>query len=536
MHGPLGNGSRVAILGGGPAGACAAAALLSSARRLGRIVEVCLYHEDGAPDELAEPLAVDQPTAVRLASLGVGIPQGFLARYFGLAFHGAGASSPLVQVQRPVALVAPGSPAAAFRRLLRGVAAGLGARSVPCRASLLPESSVPPGGRALEVRSRGLVQASECAILAGGVRGGSSAAGEGARGLRGGSCLWLGATRPFPRRFGSWIHLFALPGGSWLWVVPTGQRLFVAGGGEVAQLLDRVMSLQRDGLLPIEIKVERAWSRPWRPAGRLRSEDDRGIFRIGENAGALWPLQAFPAAVRQALRLAEDLLALPPGEDGPERHRVRVRQAEWSAKSRWRLLERAGNLDLGRPASIRAVGWLLEDDTRSPPELPLLGRGFWRRWRRRLRRLRFAPRSGSADTPVPPGLDASLVYVVDDDPASRTLLTQWLAERGVRVRSFADELALPARAARERPGVILLDVVLRRLDGITLLDRLELDPATRRIPVLLMSGADPELGAARPHPHAFLHKPLDLTQLWELLRPLVALPPLGLKVGFDRPA
>ncbi|HUB05532.1 MAG TPA: response regulator [Myxococcales bacterium] len=522
----LGNGSRVAILGGGPAGACAAAALLSCARRLGRIIEVCVYHAPATPDELAEPLVVDQPTVVRLASLGVGVPQTFLTRYQGVAFHGTAAASPLVLVRRPIAAVAPGPPAAAFRRLLRGVAAGLGARLVASRATLLPGSSTDGGP---EIRARGLVQAAERTLVTCGVRDSAGALAGGARGLRPGSCLWLGATRPFPSRFAAWVHVFARPRHEgWLWVAPVGQRLYAGGSGEAPEVVGRLMALQRDGLLPIELAVEHAWSRPWRPR-RGRAREDGGL-RLGEAATALWPLSAFPVAVREALRLAEDLLALPAGEDAAERRRFRSRAAERQAASRWRFLEKGARLDPTRAASIRAFTWMFEDGTSERPAVPLPGPSrLWQRWRRwlrsrRLRRLR---------PPAPAA--ASLVYVVDDDASSRTLLARWLEERGLRVRAFGDEMALPSRAARERPGAILLDVVLDRIDGLTLLDRLQLDPATRAIPVLLMSGADLELGAGRARPHAFLSKPLDLPRLWELLRPIVSPNPVALERS-TRPA
>ena len=89
-----------------------------------------------------------------------------------------------------------------------------------------------------------------------------------------------------------------------------------------------------------------------------------------------------------------------------------------------------------------------------------------------------------ADSPagVAAATAGASVLVVDDDPAVRELLQRFLAGDGYRVATAADgDEGL--RVARQLvPRVIVLDVVMPRGDGWSLLSRLKSDPALRRHP------------------------------------------------------
>ncbi len=117
----------------------------------------------------------------------------------------------------------------------------------------------------------------------------------------------------------------------------------------------------------------------------------------------------------------------------------------------------------------------------------------------------------SAALPEDGGERASdpLVLSIDDDPDMATLLRECLAESGYRVvgaRTGEDGLRL---ARTVNPAVVTLDVVMPDTDGWDILVGLKNDPATRDIPVILLTVVDrKELGyrlGAADH----LRKPFD---------------------------
>jgi two-component system, cell cycle sensor histidine kinase and response regulator CckA len=80
------------------------------------------------------------------------------------------------------------------------------------------------------------------------------------------------------------------------------------------------------------------------------------------------------------------------------------------------------------------------------------------------------------------------IIVVDDDAAVRSIAARILAEEGFRVFEASDGDEAIRLAERHRPeiGLVVSDIVMPRLNGIELLERLSrIHPA---LPVVLMSG------------------------------------------------
>ncbi|HXY04450.1 MAG TPA: response regulator [Terriglobales bacterium] len=84
-------------------------------------------------------------------------------------------------------------------------------------------------------------------------------------------------------------------------------------------------------------------------------------------------------------------------------------------------------------------------------------------------------------------LAAKTVLIVDDSRFFRTATERTLTRAGYGVVTAGDgEEAL--RAAREKvPNLILLDMLLPKLDGASVLRRLKADPSTKKIPVLVLT-------------------------------------------------
>lgn len=85
------------------------------------------------------------------------------------------------------------------------------------------------------------------------------------------------------------------------------------------------------------------------------------------------------------------------------------------------------------------------------------------------------------------GVAPQRILVVDDDPNVASMVRQLLEERPFSVESALDgRLALEV-IARATPDVILLDLVMPRLDGFGVIEKLAENPAWRQIPVVVLT-------------------------------------------------
>jgi adenylate cyclase len=82
------------------------------------------------------------------------------------------------------------------------------------------------------------------------------------------------------------------------------------------------------------------------------------------------------------------------------------------------------------------------------------------------------------------------VLVVDDDPALCDILGSLLIDDGWRVTTVGDGEAALAAVDRERPTAMVLDLMMPRLDGFEVLHALRARPATRDLPVIVMTAKD----------------------------------------------
>jgi signal transduction histidine kinase len=111
-----------------------------------------------------------------------------------------------------------------------------------------------------------------------------------------------------------------------------------------------------------------------------------------------------------------------------------------------------------------ALRWLPADATRPSPSQP-------------------AP---SSATDGEPAAARYRVILADDNADMRDYVARLLSER-FRVESVADGLTALAAARRDKPDLILSDIMMTGLDGFGLLHAVRSDPELRTIPVILLS-------------------------------------------------
>lgn len=124
----------------------------------------------------------------------------------------------------------------------------------------------------------------------------------------------------------------------------------------------------------------------------------------------------------------------------------------------------------------------------------------------------------SVRTPAPPGgVAAELgtrgrILVVDDVEENRNVLARRLAREGYVVEQAGGGHEALARIAAEAFDLVLLDVRMPDLDGFTVLERLKDDPATRNLPVIMISALDDLASVVRCIEYGaedYLAKPFD---------------------------
>ncbi|HEX5500741.1 MAG TPA: response regulator [Thermomicrobiales bacterium] len=102
--------------------------------------------------------------------------------------------------------------------------------------------------------------------------------------------------------------------------------------------------------------------------------------------------------------------------------------------------------------------------------------------------------------------ESAMVLVVDDDTMIRQMTRIALEDEGYRVRAAASGAEALAAVARERPDLVLSDIWMPQMDGLTLARRL----VGLGIPVVLMSA----VATAVDLPGVpFVRKPFDLDRL-----------------------
>jgi CheY-like chemotaxis protein len=102
-------------------------------------------------------------------------------------------------------------------------------------------------------------------------------------------------------------------------------------------------------------------------------------------------------------------------------------------------------------------------------------------------RVRHRPDPGGGAGGRRPDESAPRVLLVDDERAIRTICRVNLEGDGLAVSEAADGSEALEEVRRERPSLVLLDVMMPSVDGWTVAEQLAADAETRDIPVVFLS-------------------------------------------------
>ena len=133
-----------------------------------------------------------------------------------------------------------------------------------------------------------------------------------------------------------------------------------------------------------------------------------------------------------------------------------------------------------------------------------------------------------------PGIERKKILIVEDELDLRIFLCNLLGNCGYHTIDAADRAEGLQKAKKEKPALIILDVMIPKEDGIQMYREIKQDQDLKNIPVIMVSTIDRKTfsfyqkfqdtpkGTGVPEPGAYLEKPLEAEELIKLVRSLIS--------------
>ncbi len=85
-----------------------------------------------------------------------------------------------------------------------------------------------------------------------------------------------------------------------------------------------------------------------------------------------------------------------------------------------------------------------------------------------------------------------MIYLVEDDESIRELVVYTLKSQGFEAKGFEKPSCFWKAMEKEKPELVLLDIMLPEEDGISILKKLRIRPDTRKLPVIMLTARGSE--------------------------------------------
>lgn len=120
--------------------------------------------------------------------------------------------------------------------------------------------------------------------------------------------------------------------------------------------------------------------------------------------------------------------------------------------------------------------------------------------------------------------DSVHILIVDDNETNRQLLVDLLKPMGYRLSEAIDGKAAIASVRDGHPDIVLMDINMPIMDGLTATRELRKDPMFRELPVVIVTAYNEPTyrrQAAEAGCSAYIKKPVDIPRLYGVIEELI---------------
>jgi len=123
-------------------------------------------------------------------------------------------------------------------------------------------------------------------------------------------------------------------------------------------------------------------------------------------------------------------------------------------------------------------------------------------------------------------MDKKKILIADDETSIRSLVRSMLGKEHIVIGASDGEEATKV-AHKEKPDLILMDIMMPKMDGYAACYAIKTHPATEAIPVVMLTGVGYELNKKLSQmigASGYITKPFQLQELKEMIGQLLSAP------------
>ena len=117
-----------------------------------------------------------------------------------------------------------------------------------------------------------------------------------------------------------------------------------------------------------------------------------------------------------------------------------------------------------------------------------------------------------------------MIYVLEDDESIRELIIYTLNGQKMEAKGFSTPSEFWEAISEKVPSLVLLDIMLPEEDGFSILDKLRAAPATKRLPIIMLTAKGSEYDIVRGldiGADDYIPKPFRMMELLSRIRALL---------------
>lgn len=117
-----------------------------------------------------------------------------------------------------------------------------------------------------------------------------------------------------------------------------------------------------------------------------------------------------------------------------------------------------------------------------------------------------------------------MIYLLEDDDSIRDFVIYTLNSQGMEARGFVTPSSFWEAMAQTVPSLVLLDIMLPEEDGFSILEKLRAAPATKRLPIIMLTAKGSEYDIVRGldiGADDYIPKPFRMMELLSRIRALL---------------